>query len=159
MNCWTVLQLPEEAEERTIKRTYARLLKSSRPDDDAEGFQRLLEAYEEALAYARWRAEWEDEETTTTAAPVAEQAYGNLNDLAELMDVSALHPAPFEAPKADPAQALLSGLNASNFIERWTFAIQQDCTDAFQAGLLRHCFDHPGERVAIASWAANHLNG
>ena len=57
MNCWTVLQLPEEADERTIKRTYARLLKSCRPDDDAEGFQRLREAYEEALAYARWRAE------------------------------------------------------------------------------------------------------
>lgn len=156
MDCWTVLQLPEEADERTIKRTYARLLKSCRPDDDAEGFQRLREAYEEALAYSRWRADWE-EEGTTVQAPVAEQAYGNLNDLAELMDVSALHPAPFEAPKANPAQALLTGLSPDNLDERWIQAQRQDCTDAFQAGLLRHCFDHPGERADIASWAVQHL--
>ncbi|TFY91737.1 J domain-containing protein [Pseudomonas kairouanensis] len=157
MDCWTVLQLPEDADERTIKRTYARLLKSCRPDDDAEGFQRLREAYEEALAYSRWRADWEEDETTTVQAPVAEQAYGNLNDLAELMDVSALHPAAVEAPKANPAQALLSGLTADNFQERWGQAIQQDCTDAFQAGLLRHCFDHPQERADIARWAVQHL--
>ncbi|MCF5725178.1 J domain-containing protein [Pseudomonas syringae] len=156
MDCWTLLQLPEEADERTIKRTYARLLKSCRPDDDAEGFQRLREAYEEALAYSRWRADWEEEDTTVQA-PVAEQAYGNLNDLAELMDVSALHPAPFETPQADPAHTLLSGLNASNFRERWVLSIQQDCTDAFQTGLLRHCFDKPSERVEIASWAVQHL--
>ncbi len=156
MDCWTLLQLPEEADERTIKRTYARLLKSCRPDDDAEGFQRLREAYEEALAYSRWRADWEEDDTTVQA-PVAEQAYGNLNDLAELMDVSALHPAPFETPQADPAHTLLSGLNASNFKERWVLSIQQDCTDAFQAGLLRHCFDKPSERVEIASWAVQHL--
>lgn len=156
MDCWTLLQLPEEADERTIKRTYARLLKSCRPDDDAEGFQRLREAYEEALAYSRWRADWEEEDTTVQA-PVAEQAYGNLNDLAELMDVSALHPAPFETPQADPAHTLLSGLNASNFRERWVLSIQQDCTDTFQTGLLRHCFDKPSERVEIASWAVQHL--
>ncbi|TFY84545.1 J domain-containing protein [Pseudomonas nabeulensis] len=156
MDCWTVLQLPEDADERTIKRTYARLLKSCRPDDDAEGFQRLREAYEEALAYARWRADWEEEQSPA-ATPVIEQAHGNLNDLAELMDVSVLQPAPVEAPKADPAQALLSGLSASNLLERWQQANQQDCTDAFQAGLLRHCFDNPGERTAIASWAAKHL--
>ncbi|PQZ84041.1 MULTISPECIES: J domain-containing protein [Pseudomonas] len=156
MDCWTLLQLPEEADERTIKRTYARLLKSCRPDDDAEGFQRLREAYEEALAYSRWRADWEEEDTTVQA-PVAELAYGDLNDLAELMDVSALHPAPFETPQANPAHTLLSGLNASNVRERWVLSVQQDCTDAFQAGLLRHCFDKPSERVEIASWAVQHL--
>ncbi|MDQ0650230.1 J domain-containing protein [Pseudomonas cedrina] len=156
MECWTLLQLPDDADERTIKRSYARLLKNCRPDDDAAGFQRLREAYEEALAYARWRADAQEEQTVA-ATPIAEPAYANLNDLAELMDVSVLQPAPAEAPKADPAQALLSGLNANNFIERWALAIQQDCTDAFQSGLLRHCFDHPGERVAIARWAVNHL--
>ncbi|WP_339414999.1 MULTISPECIES: J domain-containing protein [unclassified Pseudomonas] len=156
MDCWTVLQLSEDADERTIKRSYARLLKSCRPDDDAAGFQRLREAYEEALAYARWRADCE-EQPNIAATPAAEQAYGNLNDLAELMDVSVLHPASFEAPKADPAHALLSGLNVSNFIERWNLANQQDCTDAFQVGLLRHCFEAPGERSPIAQWAVHNL--
>jgi hypothetical protein len=156
MDCWTVLQLPEDTDERTIKRTYARLLKSCRPDDDPEGFQRLREAYEEALAYSRWRADWEDEEAPAQA-PVAEEAYGNLNDLAELMDVSALHPAPFDAPKVDPAQALINGLNLHNLDHRWTLAQQEGCTEAFQAGLLRHCFESPGERGAIVSWAVQHL--
>ena len=156
MDCWTVLQLPEETDERTIKRTYARLLKSCRPDDDAEGFQRLREAYEEALAYARWRADWEEDDTRVEE-PVAAQAYGNLNDLAELMDVSALHPAPLEAPKPDPAQALTSGLTLHNLDERWAQAQQQGCSEAFQAGLLRHCFDSPGERGAIVGWAVHHL--
>ncbi|UNM21495.1 J domain-containing protein [Pseudomonas sp. ArH3a] len=180
MDCWTVLQLADDADERTIKRTYARLLKSCRPDDDAEGFQRLREAYEQALSEARWRAD--NEELETVEAPVAEQAHGNLSDLAELMDVRPLGPAPFEppvvknaydlaelmnisplspaafeAPKPDPALALLTGLNVHNLDERWALAQQQGCEEAFQAGLLRHCFEAPGERSAIVSWAMQHL--
>ena len=69
MDCWAVLQLADDADERTIKRTYARLLKSCRPDDDAEGFQRLREAYEQALHIARWSADNEDVEIV--AAPIA----------------------------------------------------------------------------------------
>lgn len=57
MDCWSVLHLHNEAEARDIKRSYARLLKTFRPDEDAEGFQRLREAYEQALAIARWRLE------------------------------------------------------------------------------------------------------
>ncbi|SEP29282.1 J domain-containing protein [Pseudomonas sp. ok266] len=57
MDCWSVLHLHDDAEARDIKRSYARLLKTFRPDEDAEGFQRLREAYEQALAIARWRLE------------------------------------------------------------------------------------------------------
>ncbi|QOQ73180.1 J domain-containing protein [Pseudomonas poae] len=181
MDCWTVLQLADDADERTIKRTYARLLKSCRPDDDAEGFQRLREAYENALSEARWRAD--NEEVETVEAPIAEQDHGNLNELAELMDVRPLSPAPFEtpvaqsaydlaelmnisplspaafeAPKPDPAHALLTGLNVHNLDERWAQAQQQGCEQAFQAGLLRHCFEAPGERSAIVGWAMQHLD-
>lgn len=156
MDCWAVLQLPEDTDERTIKRTYARLLKSCRPDDDAEGFQRLRDAYEQALNEARWRVDNDQEDTVEVS--VAEQAYGNLNDLAGLMDVRPLSPAPFDPPMPDPAQALLIGLNAHNLDERWAQARQQNCADAFQAGLLRHCFEAPGERSAIAQWAVQHLD-
>ncbi|WLI08148.1 J domain-containing protein [Pseudomonas sp. FP597] len=156
MECWAVLQLPEDADERTIKRTYARLLKSCRPDDDAAGFQRLREAYEQALNEARWRAD--DEAEQSVEAPRVEQAHDNLGDLAERMDVRPVSPAPFDAPAPNPAQALLSGLTIGNLDERWAQARQQDCADAFQAGLLRHCFDVPGERSAIAGWAAQHLD-
>lgn len=47
---FTVLGLPTEADERTIKLTYARLVKRTRPDEDAEAFQRLNQAYRAALA-------------------------------------------------------------------------------------------------------------
>jgi hypothetical protein len=57
MDCWSVLHLHDDAETRDIKRAYARLLKTFRPDEDAEGFQRLREAYEQALAIAQWRLE------------------------------------------------------------------------------------------------------
>ncbi|WP_419735890.1 hypothetical protein [Pseudomonas sp. COR18] len=49
MSCWEVLGLPSDADPRSIKRQYASLLKRTRPDDDPEGFQRLREAYEQAL--------------------------------------------------------------------------------------------------------------
>lgn len=51
-----LLQVPREADERDIKRAYARLLKKTRPDDDAAAFQQLQEAYEYCLGWARRRA-------------------------------------------------------------------------------------------------------
>ncbi|MEO8493017.1 J domain-containing protein [Pseudomonas sp.] len=153
MDCWTVLQLADDVDERTIKRTYARLLKSCRPDDDPEGFQRLREAYEQALSEARWRAD--DEEQAHDV--VVDQACANLNNLDEQMVVRPVSPAPFDAPAPNPAQALISGLNASNLDERWAQAQQQHCANAFQAALLRHCFETPAERGAIAAWAVQHL--
>ncbi|MCU0074649.1 J domain-containing protein [Pseudomonas koreensis] len=65
MECWSVLQLPEDAGLRDIKRSYARLLKVFRPDEDAEGFQRLREAYEHALLIAQWRLENEEVQENT----------------------------------------------------------------------------------------------
>lgn len=53
MTCWNVLGLPPDADSRTIKRQYAALLKKTRPDDDPDGFQRLREAYEAALAWSQ----------------------------------------------------------------------------------------------------------
>jgi hypothetical protein len=47
-----LLGLPMDADAASIKRAYARLLRSTRPDDDPEGFQRLHAAYKAALAFA-----------------------------------------------------------------------------------------------------------
>ncbi|MEN2396516.1 J domain-containing protein [Pseudomonas halotolerans] len=57
MSHWQVLGLTPDADERSIKRAYARLLKIHRPDENPNEFQRLREAYEASLAEARWRAQ------------------------------------------------------------------------------------------------------
>ncbi|MFJ5239728.1 J domain-containing protein [Pseudomonas neuropathica] len=121
MDCWSVLHLPDDAEARDIKGAYARLLKTFRPDEDAEGFQRLREAYEQALAIARWRlenAEPADEEdvavataSSTFAALALDAALANKHsppqntawDFADL-DIPPVNPAapePFAPPAKD----------------------------------------------------------
>lgn len=52
---YALLGMPEDADERAIKRAYAQRLKLTRPDEDPEGFQRLREAYKAALEACAWR--------------------------------------------------------------------------------------------------------
>lgn len=64
-----LLDLPDDADERAIKRAYASKLKTTRPDEDPEGFQRLHEAYQAALAWVRYGPHdddvaWADEDET-----------------------------------------------------------------------------------------------
>lgn len=56
MNPFVRLGLSLDADEAQVRRAYARLLRSSRPDDDPAGFQQLNEAYQYCLAWARQRA-------------------------------------------------------------------------------------------------------
>lgn len=49
------LGLRADADERAVKRAYAAQLKTTRPEDDPEGFQSLNEAYRAALAWVQSR--------------------------------------------------------------------------------------------------------
>ncbi|MES2670310.1 MAG: hypothetical protein V4673_07850 [Pseudomonadota bacterium] len=49
------LGLPGDADARAVKRAYATKLKTTRPEDDPEGFQRLHEAYQAALDWMQSR--------------------------------------------------------------------------------------------------------
>jgi hypothetical protein len=51
VNCWAILGLEPTSDERAVLRAYAKKLRETRPEDDPEGFQRLLAAREQALAW------------------------------------------------------------------------------------------------------------
>ncbi|MCL7714759.1 J domain-containing protein [Stenotrophomonas mori] len=69
-----ILELDPGADERTIKRAYARLLRSNRPDDDPDAFQRLHQAYQAALNWHRHQQEFEQDEFAWEAHMDAEPA-------------------------------------------------------------------------------------
>lgn len=53
MNWWEILEISRDSDLKAIKRAYAKLLKIHNPEDDAEGYQRLREAYDKAIKYAK----------------------------------------------------------------------------------------------------------
>ncbi|MFK0375957.1 hypothetical protein [Pandoraea sp. NPDC090278] len=68
---WQVLQIAQTDDVTQIRRTYAALLKKTRPEDDPEAFQRLRTAYESAMA---WASETEASHFVSTASAQAEHA-------------------------------------------------------------------------------------
>ncbi|KEQ22806.1 J domain-containing protein [Paenibacillus tyrfis] len=57
MNIWELLGISPTLEVSAIKRAYATKLKLYHPEDDPDGFQRLREAYEQALNEAKYLKE------------------------------------------------------------------------------------------------------
>ena len=67
-----LLGIGTDADERAVKRAYAVLLKKTRPDEDPAGFQRLVEARDHALWWAK-NGFVEDDEDEDGPDPVAGQ--------------------------------------------------------------------------------------
>lgn len=74
---WTLLQIAATQDEDEIRRAYARRLRDFRPDEDPQGFQRLVGARDAALAWASARA----------VQPIALHAFGGQNELLEVVDL------------------------------------------------------------------------
>ncbi|MBM7330942.1 hypothetical protein JS562_49195 [Agrobacterium sp. S2] len=68
-DCWTALDIAATRDEREIRRAYARQLKRFRPDEDPVGFQRLVEARDEALLLATLSESVDFSEETTASLP------------------------------------------------------------------------------------------
>ncbi|HDR1022111.1 TPA: hypothetical protein QB352_001372 [Pasteurella multocida] len=60
MSCWVLLGIEPTYDEREIRRAYAKKLKITRPDDDPEAYQRLREAFDDALMMAPYLASQND---------------------------------------------------------------------------------------------------
>ena len=134
MNPWTVLGLKPGADRAEIRRAYARLLKTTNPEDDPEGFMRLREAHDAALNQLQWRQQWPDAEADETpAAPPPEPLSAPAEDpqlAAERDDLLARQEAllaaiaagadgqraAFDALRAAPA---LDGVAARAEVEAW----------------------------------------
>ena len=60
MNCFTVLGIEPTTEKKKIKRAYAAKSREFHPEEHPEEFQRIHDAYEEALAWAERNLEREE---------------------------------------------------------------------------------------------------
>lgn len=140
------LGLRADADERAVKRAYAAQLKTTRPEDDPEGFQSLNEAYRAALAWVQSRppeAHVEDdvEEEADDAAVRDDASQVSLDKdaasielpadvLAALQDIDA---------RVDAARTLLDRVQANDTTidgPSASAAAKIDDADAFDAGAL-----------------------
>lgn len=138
MSCWTLLGLPVTADTRTIKRHYAKLLKQTRPDEDPQGFQRLREAYEQALAHKDWEQSQPLETDTGHGPPASEPVLSTLSPVQRVA-------------------VLLKELHVEQLDQRYQQAQEQDCAYEFELALLRHCVERPAQADAVLHWGFEHL--
>lgn len=134
MSCWTILGLPADADTRRIKRQYATLLKQTRPDEDPEGFQRLREAYEQALRIKEWEQLREDD--------ASDEAPWDLTGLSVV--------------EVDTLQRVTRSLNGVSRVEleqRHAAAVEHGAVDVMEDAVLRHCVEHFETSETLLDWA------
>lgn len=111
MTAWDLLGVEPTQDLRLIKRAYSVKLKSTRPDDDAEAYQQLREAYDWAQTYAR-------SFVVDSAAP-------------ELpMPVADLSPKPADSESTIEAQQLTAEDLVNQCAKRW---VESDTAGMLQA--------------------------
>ncbi|GLQ90296.1 J domain-containing protein [Dyella flagellata] len=117
-----LLGLAPDADVASVKRAYARLLRTTRPDEDPEAFQRLHAAYKMVLAHVNTRP-------AATAHPIATQAA--LAQNSEAVQVQSPSPQPM------PAQAniVTMAVSAINF-DALTNEIIRAATEASNGQVL-----------------------
>lgn len=113
MSCWEILEITPTADEREIRRAYAKKLKVTRPDEDPSGYQALREAFEEAQQLAPYYQEMEQEEeefspfeeealkTELEEAKSEESAVNFSNEFSEVLQKE-IQPYDPEAEKDEP---------------------------------------------------------
>ncbi|MBB2752367.1 UNVERIFIED_ORG: tetratricopeptide (TPR) repeat protein [Rhizobium aethiopicum] len=110
--CWTLLQIAPTQDENDIRRAYARRLRDFRPDEDPEGFQRLVGAKEAALNWASAQhvdlpaltiEGWDDPERNADLALLTRTDAADDSDGQRKLDKPGEMPQP-ETPAVKPAE-------------------------------------------------------
>ena len=141
-----VLGLTDDADEREIRRAYARRLKLTRPDEDPQGFQHLHDAYRCALDHARDRV-WHDEEVADD--PSSESADAGMAATPETtLDLALLPLAESALPGTDVAREEIAALHPSHEEEH----TQDDALDL--PAFLDDCIAHlsQDDPTALRHW-------
>lgn len=153
--CWQHLGLTPTPDEREIKRAYARLLKTTRPEDDPEGFQTLRSAFEAAL----WAAD-----ALRQAGPAPEVAEAPGRDTRDLNLEAQLRPHIEELARLNEQGTSEEALQAlAELMARFDLhtAKQQDAQlwSLFEDGMLWVCCDIAAnhddflrEAIALFGW-------
>lgn len=159
MDCWGVLELDHDADERSIKRQYSRLLKTTRPDDDPVAFQTLRTAYEQALNRARNRVEDDesDEEDSLFATPDvwSTESAAHRPALEIVPVVPPLMPTLAKVEPVRPAVVETSWYEQAmrttpqNLESQHQLAREQGCDDEFQQHLAKRCLLEPDEHLEL----------
>lgn len=145
IDCWSVLELNNDADERSIKRQYARLLKVNRPDEDPVAFQNLRDAYEEALQRARSRAD-EYDQPVMLRQPLPEPSP------APLLTTTVIE----QSDGMDWLQQVRQ-TTAQNLPEQQQLAMEHGQAERFQQLLLLECLNDSARRVELIKAAFQHL--
>ncbi|WP_459207424.1 hypothetical protein ACSMEV_04525 [Pseudomonas sp. MLB6B] len=162
------LGLAHDADERAIKRAYARLLKVHRPDEDPAAFQRLREAYEGALEHARWREQCTENEDdvegvlpcpddSATDADVPQTSPTPVRPVETMGDAD--EPLPIAVPPVATAApntaASIETLLDGDLDQGLAQARQAGLEEAFERHLLRRCVQRTD--FAVLDWAQSRL--
>lgn len=153
MNCWAILGLEADADSRSIKRQYATLLKVHRPDEDPSGFQRLREAYEQAMEWSRREPaipSFGQREPTVELQPPAPSFDAGLSF--ELEHIQ------FEHAGAQRAAQLLEDVTENRLDERLAQARVSHCSREFEDQLLMMCLSPRDDRMLLAAWGLEQFN-
>ncbi|MGH8036295.1 MAG: J domain-containing protein [Stenotrophomonas sp.] len=142
------LELEPDADERAIKRAYAKRLRSTRPDEDPAGFQQLHEAYQAALDWAQYRVQWDVEESAgdgdkphalanTDAPPIRQEPLAPLHDATASLRMPHERTA-MDTPPADRAPLPDPALDVEQIAHDMVDAAAEASPDVLAHWLLDH---------------------
>lgn len=145
MSPFKILGLDDAADIPQIKRAYAKLLRTHRPDEDAAAFQRLHEAYEACLEQVRWREQgWDDddqdEDDGIDGGDVAGPAHTVATDdtLFAAFDAGAIATDADEAAGNNIGTQATDDFDASAFADALIGRMRGDTRQAVEAWLQAH---------------------